>query len=544
MTKKMNYSKTVSRRSTPQTEPVAGKPMAANNGGGFAFVLDRWAQLQRFLILGAEGGTYYVGEQKLVRDNAKNVLACIKEDGLRFVQTVKEVSTSGRAPKNDPAIFALALACADGDEPTKQAAYAAIPAVCRIGTHLFHFAQAVQDLRGWSRGLRNGVAKFYTDRDADQLALQLVKYRQRDGWTHKDVVRLAHPKMAPGVRNDLIKWTIGKADKVGRSPMVKAFLAAQALEPSLSESAPAKDRNAARKELVSLVLDAGLPWEAIPTQALNVPEVWGALLPTVGLTALVRNLGRLASIGVTTSKLDTFTKMVTSKLTDVESLRRQRVHPLFLLNALKTYAQGHGDKGSLSWTAVGAVKDALEEAFYLAFDVVEPTGKNWLLGLDVSGSMSGGQVGGMNIRPAEATATMAMVTARVEKSTDIFGFTSSFQDLGITAKDTLETAIRKVQKSNFGSTDCSLPMQWALKNKLNVDAFAVYTDNETNSHSSEHPFQALKKYRAAINPKAKLIVVGLTATEFSIADPSDAGMLDVVGFDAATPAVMADFVRQ
>ena len=30
---------------------------------------------------------------------------------------------------------------------------------------------------------------------------------------------------------------------------------------------------------------------------------------------------------------------------------------------------------------------------------------------------------------------------------------------------------------------------------------------------------------------------------FSIADPNDAGMLDVVGFDSATPALMADFSR-
>ena len=43
--------------------------------------------------------------------------------------------------------------------------------------------------------------------------------------------------------------------------------------------------------------------------------------------------------------------------------------------------------------------------------------------------------------------------------------------------------------------------------------------------------------------RAKLIVVGMTATKFTIADPSDPGMLDVVGFDAAAPRVMADFAR-
>jgi 60 kDa SS-A/Ro ribonucleoprotein len=41
----------------------------------------------------------------------------------------------------------------------------------------------------------------------------------------------------------------------------------------------------------------------------------------------------------------------------------------------------------------------------------------------------------------------------------------------------------------------------------------------------------------------KLAVVGMLANQFTIADPSDAGMLDFVGFDTAAPAVMADFAR-
>jgi 60 kDa SS-A/Ro ribonucleoprotein len=35
----------------------------------------------------------------------------------------------------------------------------------------------------------------------------------------------------------------------------------------------------------------------------------------------------------------------------------------------------------------------------------------------------------------------------------------------------------------------------------------------------------------------------MTATNFSIADPNDASMLDVVGFDTATPNLTSDFVR-
>lgn len=40
---------------------------------------------------------------------------------------------------------------------------------------------------------------------------------------------------------------------------------------------------------------------------------------------------------------------------------------------------------------------------------------------------------------------------------------------------------------------------------------------------------------------AKLVVVALTPTEFTIADPSDAGMLDVSGFDSAVPGLIGDF---
>jgi 60 kDa SS-A/Ro ribonucleoprotein len=35
----------------------------------------------------------------------------------------------------------------------------------------------------------------------------------------------------------------------------------------------------------------------------------------------------------------------------------------------------------------------------------------------------------------------------------------------------------------------------------------------------------------------------MTATEFSIADPGDAGQLDVVGFDTGTPDLISAFSR-
>ncbi|MGE3804403.1 MAG: hypothetical protein AB7K24_07005 [Gemmataceae bacterium] len=70
----------------------------------------------------------------------------------------------------------------------------------------------------------------------------------------------------------------------------------------------------------------------------------------------------------------------------------------------------------------------------------------------------------------------------------------------------------------------------------------VLTDSETWA-GNIHPCQALEQYRQKMGIAAKLIVVGMVSNGFTIADPNDAGMLDVVGFDLATPQLLADFVK-
>jgi 60 kDa SS-A/Ro ribonucleoprotein len=92
----------------------------------------------------------------------------------------------------------------------------------------------------------------------------------------------------------------------------------------------------------------------------------------------------------------------------------------------------------------------------------------------------------------------------------------------------------------FGGTDCAQPMVWAKQNMVMVDTFAIYTDNETWA-GEIHPHQALRDYRDWSGIDARLVVVGMTATDFTIADPADPGMLDVAGFDAAVPSLLSNF---
>ena len=133
---------------------------------------------RRFLVLGTEGGSFYASQARLTRESAAAVEDCLGRDGPRTVAEIVAVSRAGRAPKNDPAVFALAMAAGLGDEATRRAALAALPDVCRTGTHLFQFASFVEGFRGWGRALRRAVGAWYAHRTPDELAYQAVKYRQ------------------------------------------------------------------------------------------------------------------------------------------------------------------------------------------------------------------------------------------------------------------------------------------------------------------------------------------------------------------------------
>lgn len=549
----LKYAAHVNLKNTPQSEPLPGTKQVSNSAGGYSFAVDMWKRLERFLILGTEGGSYYANERKLTIENCSAVIDCIKADGLRAVRTIVEISEAARAPKNDPALLALALAVKHGE---RAVAFSALPKVARIGTHLFHFAEYCKAVGvGWGRGSKRAFANWYLDRSADSLALQVIKYQSRDGWSHRDLLRKAHPKTTSADQLAVFRWITKGGESFGdgenisnESPLGRIWAFEQAK--SLTDASSVK-------ALVRLIETYDLPRECVPTEALNFPAVWEALLPGMGLTALIRNLGKLTSIGLI-APLSATTKFVVQQLGDLDLLRKARIHPLAVLVALKTYEQGHGVKGSLTWAPVQAINDALDQAFYAAFKLVEPTNKNTLLALDISGSMDGGEIAGMpGVSPRVGSAAMALVTANVESSHHFVAFTagkyrsmhsfsygigSGIIPLTISPRMSLRDVVKAVSRLPMGGTDCALPMLWATKNKVPVDTFCVYTDSETWA-GNVHPKVALEEYRQKMGRPAKLVVIGMVANEFSIADPNDAGMLDVVGFDTATPSLIADFSR-
>lgn len=519
---------------TPQNEALPGQ--VANSAGGYSFPVDDWVRLDRFLILGTEGGTYYITEHELTRDAAKAVERALAEDGVRVVDRAVEISKAGRAPSNDPALFVHALASVVGDEATKARCEATLGEICRTGTHLFHWMDYRTSLGATLSGrFDRTVERWYLDKEPEKLAYQIIKYGQRDGWNHSRVLRMAKPNPAgKPAHNALFAYVKAKAEGEGLpsdTNLPKQVRMAERL------------RDVPVQEQADLIREHKLPREVVPTESLKNPTIWAALLEGMPLTAMVRNLANMTRCGLLTP-MGVETKTVVDRLADTEWIRKSRLHPIQALLALKTYGSGGqaGRSQGAAYEPVQTIVDALDALFYACFENVEPTGKRWLLGLDVSSSMRCPTSATPLLSCSEGAAAMAMVTARTESQYAIRGFSNTFVDLAISPRQRLDDITRQTSRMTFGGTDCSLPMIWALQNQVDVDVFAVYTDSETWA-GNQHPVEALREYRQRSGIPAKLVVVGMAGNGFSIADPNDAGMLDVVGFDASAPNLIADFAR-
>ncbi|GAA3601907.1 TROVE domain-containing protein [Nonomuraea rosea] len=543
----------VSALDTPQSRRLPGRPeQVRNDGGGFVFAKDLWTKLEDFLILGTTGGTYYVRESELTARNTGVLFDAIREDGPRVVALLTAISTARppRAPKPRPALFALAAAYATGDQATRQAAKLALPKVARTTDHLAQFFGYFKNLGGkptargaspvTGRSVRSALGSWLLEGTPDDVAFKACKAAQRrtpqgEAFSLRDVLRIAHPVAESEQRKVLFGWIAGNVpDERAREvlPAVDRFLTAKAVT--------------GVAEAVRVVSERNVPWEFLPDAMLAEPAVWEALVGTVGMTALLRNLARMTRIGALKPRGDA-TRRVAARLTSGDALAKARIHPMDVFLALRVYGSGqarpHPQAEVQRWQPVPAVRDALEEAYELSFGYVEPTGKRLLVAVDSSGSMTNGvSLGGSPLGTVyELACAMAVMLARIERG----GVHVIDVDTAVHAsKVTPRTNLREIAawRPSGGGTDLSLPFTWAVRERMAADGIVVLTDNETWAGRS-HPVQALARYRRALNPRVSVVVAAMTAAGYSIGDPEDERVLNVVGLDASLPMIVNGFVR-
>lgn len=509
----------------PQSEPLDAKQVP-NQGGGYAWTVKPDVLLRRILILGTTEGSYYATERELTKEALTFIQGQMLgvESGLNALNLAYEISHRGLAKSNDPALFVVAAGLASPHEPVKALAERLVPKVARTGTHFLHLVEYTKALRGFGRSTKRALSQWYTERPGDDLAYQVSTYRQRDGWSHRDVLRLLRPKGLPE-HDAVLHWAVKGVVRDDAPDLLRAIaLLNEATTPSTAAN------------IISMYR---VPRASIPTRFLNTPEVWDALLPNLPIGALLRNLPTLTRVGLLTSMSET-EKLVVGRITNEELLKRGRVHPISVLLARLVYALGRNLRGERTWQPVQGVIYGLEAAFPISFGNVEPTGLRTLVAVDVSASMRGGVVAGVEgFNPQFAAAAMTTIAIGTEPLVETLLFDTSSHGLRLPDRS-LNTALHAIMQHAGGGTDVSLPFQYALHRKLPVDVFHVYTDSVTWA-GYQHPQVALEQYRKQMGIDARVCYVQMVANPYTQGRADDPRILEVVGFDADAPTIMNAF---
>jgi 60 kDa SS-A/Ro ribonucleoprotein len=521
---------------TPQSQPLSG--MVPNSAGGYSYEIDDFQKVERFLKLGTEGGTYYIGEKQLTKQNAEAVVRALAKDARRVIEMARDVSVNNKTIKNDYPLFVLAMATApDFVKSATDRAYAwkAFQEVARTGTHLLQFVNFMESFRGWGKAAKGAVATWFNSQSVDKLEYQLLKYRDRAGWHMRDVLRMAHPNPEETFDNDnemsqrkaLYRW-VTKDERSNELPIrTSKMLALQ------------KDGTNV-KQVLKYVNDFKLPWEAIPYQFLNDKEVLKSTLKNMPIGATIRQLGKLTAHGVL-APLSDEVDLVIERLTNEQSLAKARIHPVQILLAQKVYESGHGVKGSLSWQADRRILQALEEVFYLAFKFVVPTGKKIAVAVDCSGSMTGGYYNNSGaLSPAEIAAAMATVIINTEPKSVLMKFDTRAQIVNYPVSARVSDIHRIVNNMSSG-TDIACPINELINQNIKVDAIVLLTDSETWA-GNMHVTEAARNYVRRFG-RTKFVNVAAVANFHTTLDPKDVNALEVIGFDGTVPQVINDFIR-
>ncbi len=212
---------------------------------------------------------------------------------------------------------------------------------------LFRLIVDAQKERGWGRSLRSTVASWYVTRPVTEVAADMLKCPGHEGWTHRDLVRLAHPKPATRAQNALLQWA---ADgQLGH--LATPDLAAGELRQVYAFERLRRINN--ELEALSLVEQYALTHEMIPSQWRRSPAVWESLLTSMSNSDLVHNLIALAESGLLVEESPA-TALVVARLIDRRRAANSRLTADDLVRVRAGY-NGHS-------RAIRVVVEALDTA--------------------------------------------------------------------------------------------------------------------------------------------------------------------------------------
>ena len=209
-------------RAPSENEGTSGHPnlissrQSRNEAGGAAFKANEIDILTRHLIVSKS--RLIPENRKEVRKNVRDLVVNLINEGKRddLMHKIWTLSIEGRCCNRSNLVYCLAF-CAryrgpkEGVQDVAQAqllkkvrqdACNIVTEVCCTPTDLFQFVADFETIgkdlygcSGWGRAFKRAIRKWYLEKEGKKLAYFVTKYQRRYNWSHKDLLKLSHPKV-------------------------------------------------------------------------------------------------------------------------------------------------------------------------------------------------------------------------------------------------------------------------------------------------------------------------------------------------------------
>lgn len=254
------------------------------------------------------------------------------------------------------------------------------------------------------------------------------------------------------------------------------------------------------EEIVRYILEGKLPYEVVTGSVKKMtPEVWRALFHIAPYFNLIRNLNNFARNGVFDNP--TNLEKAVERIQNPEAVKKSKLFPFRFFVAYHMLQEFRGSH---------RIKHALEKAMELSLaNIPEIPGKT-AIASDVSGSMMSNLTGDYSV--IQCIDLVGIFTAAVAKKCEKLPVVLPFEsDVRLDfAEKFYQSETMMEAASAFratGGTSLSAPVEYLLKEKIEVDRFIAFTDSE--EWVGRGFLEAWEEYTSRVNPGAKAYLVTL-----------------------------------
>lgn len=487
------------------TEPFAGS--IANPVGIQAKKSNNLTTLRRYLVLGLYKNMYYSQKEMFAALSA--LVDEIGNSSLVEQQTAvtmaKEIYDNSYYLDQET-LFAF-FVLASKQYAMRYYIYKDVVPYLRNGSHFLLFMRLVKELRGFGRGMRTAIEAWYNNKDENDVIFQILKYQKRYGISHKDVIFLAHPKLAS---KEVFNVIMGNP-----TSNLMAAIVYRCLQPDTPVSA----LNAAIREYK-------LPHEMINPANLS-ERVWQYIAENnMNFHTALWNLGAFSSKNY-------FRNSVIRQAVLKSIQTPPRHYNVFdYMKAYAAYAHGSGMRST--WTPDKDILKTLEAAFV---NIVNDSSVNKYQGkvvfaLDVSGSMTFAENGASKFphtTAAGAAAISLYTLMRTVENYRVLMFDKTARPCPLTDKMSLSEVTEYMRQASGSSTNHTSVLDYMTAHNMDADVVVFLTDNVTTD-GDQNFARAYQKFENSLGKKVRLINIAMTPMNYT-ATFTKAGVIELSGFD-------------